>query len=433
VLITHDSSLMTHDWRFAVTSVLAGKRIVLGVTGSIAAYKAAMLASTMTQAGAQVDVIMTESATKLVAPLTFQSLTQRPVHTDMFRMLDRTEIAHVSLGLRADLLVVAPATANFIAKMAVGLADDLLSTTVLSARCPILVAPAMDVEMYENRVTQENVSKLRERGVLVVESEFGRLASGLVGRGRLAPVEEILARIRRTLAQKGDLAGVNLLVTAGGTQEPIDPVRVITNRSSGKMGYAVAEAALERGARVVLVSAPSSLIPPSGAEFVPVNTAEEMLNAVVAKLRHSDVLVMAAAVADYRVDQAASKKVKRGDSSIQLTLVPNPDILAETARMDEMQAGLIRVGFAAETEELVGRAREKLSRKKLDLIVGNLVERDGSVFGSDFNQVVILDTTGQQVDVPMAPKLQVAHRILDEVARLRRERGLEPKQVRLGK
>jgi phosphopantothenoylcysteine decarboxylase / phosphopantothenate---cysteine ligase len=416
-----------------VTSVLAGKSIVLGVTGSIAAYKAAMLASALNQAGARVDVIMTESATKLVSPLTFQSLTQRPVHTDMFHMLDRTEITHVSLGVRADLLVIAPATANFIAKMAVGLADDLLSTTVLSARCPVLVAPAMDVEMYENRVTQENVSRLRERGVLIVESEFGRLASGLVGRGRLAPVEEILARIRRTLAQKGDLAGVNVMVTAGGTQEPIDPVRVITNRSSGKMGYAVAEAALERGARVVLVSAPSSLVPPSSAEFVPVTTAEEMLNAVVAKLRHSDVLVMAAAVADYRVDQAASKKVKRGDSSIQLTLVPNPDILAETARMEEVQAGLIRVGFAAETEELVERARDKLSRKRLDLIVGNLVGRDGSVFGSDHNEVVMLDAAGQQVDVPMAPKLQVAHRILDEVVRLRRERGLESKQGRSGK
>jgi phosphopantothenoylcysteine decarboxylase / phosphopantothenate---cysteine ligase len=417
----------------AVNSVLAGKKIVLGVTGSIAAYKAAMLASAMAQAGAQVDVIMTESATKLVAPLTFQSLTQRPVHTDMFRMLDRSEIAHVSLGVKADLLVIAPATANFIAKMAVGLADDLLSTTVLSARCPIILAPAMDVEMYENRVTQENVTRLRERGVLVVEAEFGRLASGLIGRGRLAAVEEILARVRRTLAQRGDLAGVNVLVTAGGTQEPIDPVRVITNRSSGKMGYAVAEAALDRGARVVLVSAPSSLTPPSMAEFVPVGTAEEMLAAVSTKLRHSDVLVMAAAVADYRVDQAASKKMKRGDGTIQLTLVPNPDILAETAAAEGATSQLIRVGFAAETEELVDRAREKLARKKLDLIVGNEVGKDGSVFGSDYNEVTILDVRGRQVDVAMAPKLQVAHRILDEVARLRRERGLETKQSRIGK
>ena len=416
-----------------MSSVLAGKKIVLGITGSIAAYKAAMLASAMTQAGAQVDVVMTESATKLVAPLTFQSLTQRPVYTDMFRMLDQVEITHVSLGVRSDLLAIAPATANFIAKMAHGLADDLLSTTVLSARCPVLVAPAMDVEMYENRVTQENVAKLRERGVLVVESEFGRLASGLVGRGRLAPVEEILARIRRTLAQNGDLAGVTLLVTAGGTQEPIDPVRVITNRSSGKMGYAVAEAALERGARVVLVSAPSSLTPPSGAELVPVSTASEMLDAVTSKLRHADVLVMAAAVADYRVDQASGKKVKRGDSSLHLTLVPNADILAETASMQEAPPGLVRVGFAAETEELVERAREKLFRKKLDLIVGNLVEGADSVFGSDYNQVVILDTAGQQLDVPMAPKLHVANRILDEVVRLRNERGLDPVHARSGK
>lgn len=414
-------------------SVLAGKKIVLGVTGSIAAYKAAALASAMHQAGARVDVVMTESATKLVAPLTFQSLTQRPVHTDMFRLLDHSEIAHVSLGVGADILLIAPATANFIAKMAVGLADDLLSTTVLSARCPIVLAPAMDVEMYENPITQENVGKLRERGVVVVEPEHGRLASGLVGRGRLAAADEILARVRRLLSQGGDLGGVNVMVTAGGTQEPIDPVRVITNRSSGKMGFAIAEAALERGARVTLISAPVSLHPPSGAEFVAVETAEEMLSAILARLSHSDVLLMAAAVADYRVDEASAKKVKRSDSAFKLTLVPNPDILVETAKAERGPSRLIRVGFAAETEDLVERSREKLGRKKLDLIVGNSVDASGSVFGSDYNEVVILGSDGRQIDVSKAPKLQVAHRILDEVARIRGERGLQTKPARPAK
>ncbi len=401
--------------------MLEGKKIVLGVTGSIAAYKAAILASTLHQAGAQVDVVMTESATKLIAPLTFQSLTQRPVHVDMFRLLEQTDITHVSLGVGADLLVIAPATANTLAKMAIGMADDLLSTTVLAARCPIVVAPAMDAEMYENPATQENVAKLRERGVVVVEPEFGRLASGLVGRGRLADVEDILGRIRWVLGRDGDLADVNLLVTAGGTQEPLDPVRVITNRSSGKMGYAIAEAALDRGARVTLISASTSLKPPKAAEFVPVMTAMEMCDAVMAKLRHADVLVMAAAVADYRVDQAATQKMKRGDKAIQIALVPNPDILMETAKPLDGGAVPLRVGFALESENLVEAAQEKLARKKLDLIVANRVEAAGGVFGSDQNEVVLLDRTGRRIDVPLASKLQVAHRILDQVVRLLKE------------
>ncbi len=403
-------------------SVLAGKRIVLGVTGSIAAYKAAYLASTLTQAGALVDVVMTESATKLIAPLTFQSLTQRPVHVDMFRLIENVEITHVSLGVSADLLVVAPASANTIAKMAHGMADDLLSTTVLAARCPIIVAPAMDADMYENPATQENVAKLRERGVLVVEPEMGRLASGLVGRGRLADPEEIIGRIRWVLGQSGDLVGTSILVTAGGTQEPIDPVRVITNRSSGKMGYAIAEAAMDRGARVTLISAPTAITPPAGAEYVPVVTAEEMRDAVMAKLGLVDVLVMAAAVADFRVDQAAEQKIKRGEKGLTLTLVPNPDILAETARTDGGKTPL-RVGFAAESDKLVERAREKLTRKKLDLVVANLVDSEGTVFGSDLNEVVMLDPEGHEIEVKRSPKLEVAHQILDQVARLLKEKA----------
>ncbi len=401
-----------------MTSLLAGKKIVLGVTGSIAAYKAAMLASALTQAGAQVDVIMTDAATRLVAPLTFQSLTKRPVHTDMFRLLDQAEITHVSLGMSADLLVIAPATANTISKLAVGLADDLLSTTVLAATCPILLAPAMDADMYENRVIQENVAKLRERGVVVVEPELGRLASGLVGRGRLADVDEILGRIRWILGRNGDLAGVSVLVTAGGTQEPVDPVRIITNRSSGKMGYAIAEAAMERGARVTLISGPTALKAPRAVEFVPAVTATDMLEAVLAKIRHTDVLIMAAAVADWRVDQAASQKMKRSDKAIQLNLVPNPDILAETAKATEGAKRPLRVGFAAESEDLAARARDKLVRKKLDLIVANDVAAGGGVFGSDLNEVLLLDGAGREVQVPLSPKTEVAQRILDEVVRL---------------
>lgn len=403
--------------------MLAGKKIVLGVTGSIAAYKAAILASTLHQAGAQVDVIMTESATKLVAPLTFQSLTGRPVHVDMFRLSDQPDITHVSLGVGADLMIVAPVTANTLAKMAMGMADNLLTTTVLAARCPVVVAPAMDADMYAHPATQENVSRLRQRGVVVVDPESGHLASGLVGRGRLADVEELLGRIRWVLGRDGDLAGVNLLVTAGGTQEPIDPVRVITNRSSGKMGYSIAEAALERGANVTLISAPTSIKPPTAAKLVPVTTAVEMCEEVLSKMRHADVLVMAAAVADFRVDQAASQKMKRVDKVMPLALVPNPDILMETLRPLEGGRGLLRVGFAVESEKLLDGAKEKLVRKRLDLLVANRVDAAGGVFGSDNNEVVMLDRAGRQIDVPVAPKLQIAHRILDQVALLLKERG----------
>ena len=403
--------------------MLAGKKIVLGVTGSIAAYKAAILASTLHQAGAQVDVIMTESATKLVAPLTFQSLTGRPVHVDMFRLSDQPDITHVSLGVGADLMIVAPATANTLAKMAMGMADNLLTTTVLAARCPVVVAPAMDADMYAHPATQENVSRLRQRGVVVVDPESGHLASGLVGRGRLADVEELLGRIRWVLGRDGDLAGVNLLVTAGGTQEPIDPVRVITNRSSGKMGYSIAEAALERGANVTLISAPTSIKPPTAAKLVPVTTAVEMCEEVLSKMRHADVLVMAAAVADFRVDQAASQKMKRVDKVMPLALVPNPDILMETLRPLEGGRGLLRVGFAVESEKLLDGAKDKLVRKRLDLLVANRVDAAGGVFGSDNNEVVMLDRAGRQIDVPVAPKLQIAHRILDQVALLLKERG----------
>lgn len=405
--------------------MLEGKKIALGVTGSIAAYKAAILASTLTQAGAQVDVIMTESAAKLVAPLTFQSLTKRPVHLDMWRLLEQTDIAHVSLGVASDLIVIAPATANTIAKMAIGLADNLLTTTVLAARCPIVVAPAMDAEMYECPATQENVAKLRDRGVVVVEPGSGRLASGLIGRGRLADTEEILGRIRWVLGRDGDLAGLSLLVTAGGTQEPLDPVRVITNRSSGKMGYALAEAAMDRGARVTLVSAPSHLKPPTGAEFVPVITADEMCEVVLAKLSYVDALIMAAAVADFRVDQVATQKIKRKEKELHLVLVPNPDILMEAQKAVKRGRGPLRIGFALESENLEEAARDKLTRKGLDLIVANRADAAGGVFGSDNNEIVIFDASGNRTEVSLAPKVQIAHRILDRMVELMKHKESE--------
>lgn len=412
----------------AISPILDGKRIVLGVTGSIAAYKAAILASTLAQAGAIVDVIMTEAATRLVGPLTFQSVTKRPVHLDMWRLMEQPDITHVSLGISADLLVVAPATANTMAKMANGLADDLLSTTALAVRCPIVVAPAMDAEMYEHPATQENVARLRSRGVVVIDPGVGHLASGLVGRGRLAELDEIMGRIKWALGREGDLSGLSLLVTAGGTEEPIDPVRIMTNRSSGKMGYALAEAALERGARVTLVSAPTALKPPVGAECVAVETAVQMRDAVLEKLPRADALIMAAAVSDYRVDQAATQKMKRKDESLQLTLVPNPDILMETLQAAEGGHTPLRVGFALESENLEENARDKLARKKLDMIVANSVGAGGGVFGSDRNEVIILDSAGRQSCVALASKEEVAHRILDQVALLLKERSGDARQ-----
>jgi phosphopantothenoylcysteine decarboxylase/phosphopantothenate--cysteine ligase len=358
---------------------------------------------------------MTPDAQRFVQPLSFQAITHRPAFVDLWAPGMETDIAHVTLGRQSELIVVAPATANVLAKMAHGLADDPVSVTLLAARCPVIVAPAMDAGMYTHPATAANVAALRERGVHVVEPESGHLASGLVGLGRLAAPETIVDVIRARLGATGDLAGRRVLVTAGGTREPIDPVRYIGNHSSGKMGYALAEAARDRGASVVLVTTPTALRIPAGLQAIDVGSAQQMLDVLVEHYGQLDVLIMAAAVADFKVDAAGEHKLKRGEHALDLRLVPNPDLLAATALLPH-EGRPVRVGFAAETHDLLEHAAEKLARKSLDLIVANDVSAD--VFGSDDNQVTLLWSDGRREDLPRLPKTDVAERVLDAVAAL---------------
>jgi phosphopantothenoylcysteine decarboxylase/phosphopantothenate--cysteine ligase len=392
---------------------LEGKEIILGVTGSIAAYKAVEILRELTRRGAAVTVVMTESAQRFVTPLTFETLSRRPVLADLFTLDYEKHIGHVVAGARADLLLVAPATANTIAKFAHGLADDFLSNIYLSRTCPVLLAPAMDRDMYANPAVQENLSHLKARGVHVVEPEVGELASGLIGPGRLADLSVILRAVEDVLARQEDLAGETVLVTAGPTQEPLDPVRFLSNRSSGRMGFAIAQGARERGAHVMLVSGPTSLPTPAGVTRTDVTTAEEMLHAVMDRLEATTILIMAAAVADYRPSAPAPRKMKKREA-ITIELVRNPDILAEAGCR---KGSRILVGFAAETEELIQNAREKLEKKHLDLIVANDI-RIG--FGGETNRVTILDRKGGVEELPELAKREVAHRILDRVVALRR-------------
>jgi phosphopantothenoylcysteine decarboxylase/phosphopantothenate--cysteine ligase len=395
---------------------LTGRRIVLGVAGSIAAYKAVDLASQLTQMGAQVDAVLTEAASRFVTTLSFASVTGRPAYSDMFAPSETRPELHVQLGREAELLLVAPATATTLARLALGLADDLLSLTALCTRAPLVLCPAMDSHMWEHPATQENVARLRQRGALVVGPEVGRLASGQVGAGRLAERETVLGAVRYALGQRyGDLRGRRIVVTAGGTQEPIDPVRYVGNRSSGKMGYAVAEAGRDRGAQVTLVTAPTALPDPYGVQVVHVRTACEMRDAVLEACRQADAVVMAAAVADFRPARPEEQKLKRaGRQSLVLELVPTPDILAELRGCE----GLLRVGFAAETEDVLANAEQKLREKGLDLMVANDVTALGSGFGTDTNKVLLLDRSGAREDLPLMSKYDVAWHILDRVASL---------------
>ncbi len=385
------------------------KNIVLGVTGSIACYKAVDLASKLSQAGAVVDVIMTESATKFVSPVTFRSITHRPVVTDMFEPESELGIHHVALAERADIVVVAPATADFIAKVANGLADDALGTTILATTASLLMAPAMDGHMYENVATQENLERLRDRGVSIVGPGSGRLASGLVGKGRLLETPELLGYIALTLGREGDLAGREVIVSAGGTQEAIDPVRVITNRSSGRMGYAIAEAARDRGGKVTLVTAPTALDAPPGVEMRHVVNVSEMREAVLRACDGADVLVMAAAVSDYRPAQTATQKIKKESDSdgMALCLLKNDDFFFE------IPSDVLRVGFAAETESVVSNAQAKLREKGLDLIAANDVTEAGSGFEVETNRVTLIDRNGRIEELPLMGKYEVGQRILD--------------------
>jgi phosphopantothenoylcysteine decarboxylase / phosphopantothenate---cysteine ligase len=397
---------------------LAGKEIVLGISGSIAAYKAVLLLRELTARGAEVSVVMTAGAEHFVGPLTFRTLSGRPVLSNLFDPQSDEAVEHVALAERAHVFVVAPATANVLAKAAHGIADDFLTTLLLAARCPVLMAPAMDGGMWEHAAVQANVATLRERGVTVFEPEAGALASGLSGRGRLPEIESIVEEVERVLTPGRDLTGERVLVTAGPTREPIDPVRYLSNRSSGKMGHAVATAALRRGAEVVLISGPTALKPPVGAVYVPVQTAEEMREAALQHLGAASVVIKAAAVADYRVERPSPTKIKSGGKreGLSLDLVPNPDILKELA---QKKGGAFLVGFAAETNDVRAHAAEKLRAKGVDLLVANDVSQHGIGFEADDNQVVLLDRWGGTLELPRMTKIQVAHAILDRVLALR--------------
>ena len=395
------------------------KAVVLGVTGSIACYKAVDLASKLTQAGALVDVILTRGAAQFVTPLTFRSITHRPVATEMFDADSELSVEHVSLAGRADIVVVAPATAHTIAKMAHGLADDMLTTTLLATEAPVVVAPAMDANMNEHPAVRKNLETLRNWGITIVGPVPGRLASGLWGAGRLVEPVELMGHIAVVLGREGDLAGRTVVVSAGGTAEPIDPVRVITNRSSGKQGYAIAEAARDRGAAVKLVAAPTALADPAAVEVILAETVAQMREAVLKACQNADVLVMAAAVSDFRPAEAARQKVKKttGDDDLALRLVRNPDFFLE------VPDSVIKVGFAAESEELLKNARQKLTGKRLDLIAANDITATDSGFGVDSNRVTILDSKGGTEEVPLCSKYEVGHRILDRVAALLNGKG----------
>ena len=390
--------------------MLKNKTIVLGITGGIAAYKAADLANKLTQAGAKVEAVMTEAATKFITPLTLRNITHRPVVTDMFELPSEWSVEHVALAEAADAVVVAPATANTIARLAAGIADDMLGTIVLATKAPVIIAPAMNDLMYANSVTQANIAKLKARGFIFIEPEYGRLASGKMGKGRLPETATIIEAIERALGQKKDLNGKRIVVTAGGTREPIDPVRHIGNRSSGKMGYALAEAARDRGAKVTLIAAHVSLEEPGGMEIIKVKTAEEMKKAVSGAVKKADVLLMAAAVADYQPEIIAKAKIKKASrQNLTLKLVKTPDILSE------LKGNFIKVGFAAESENLIANAKKKLTNKKLDLIVANDITKADSGFDVDTNRVILIDKKGIAEELPLMSKREAAEKILDKV------------------
>lgn len=399
--------------------MLQGRSVALGITGSIAAYKAADLASKLTQAGAKVDVMMTGAAARFITPLTLRSLTGRPVFLDMFDPNTVLAEQHVELARRADAVIVAPASATSIAKLAQGLADDVVSLTVLATTAPVLIAPAMDHQMYENEATQANLRTLCERGYVVVGPAEGRLASGRMGKGRLVETDVLLGALKFELGRRrGDLVGRRVVVTAGGTREPLDPVRFISNYSTGKMGYAIAEAARDRGADVTLVSTVSTLPAPYGARLVSVETVVEMRDAVLSACQDAQALIMAAAVSDYRPAERATHKVKKGPERKSVELERTPDFLLEVPDT------VVKVGFAAETDELLVNAKTKLQEKRLDLIAANDVTAPGSGFAVDTNQVTIIDRSGAAEELPLLPKYDVAHRVLDRVAQILRERRL---------
>ncbi len=400
-------------------SVFTNKRITLGVTGSIAAYKAADLASKLTQAGAQVDVILTGAAEKFVTPLTFQSVTGRRAYIDSDLWGNEAHVLHVGLGHAADLLVIAPCTANTMAKLAHGQADTLLTVTALATRSPLLIAPAMDGGMYDHPATQENIETLKKRGALFIGPAEGHLASGLSGIGRLIETSEIIGHIRLLLGRTGRLTGRKIVITAGGTQEPLDPVRVLTNRSSGRQGYALAQTALDMGAQVVLITTSAALTPPMGARLVEVETAKQMLEAVQAEASQSEALIMAAAVADFRPKNLAKDKIKKEGGIPQIELEATEDILKMvTGEGLGMNRPRVVVGFAAESRDLLENATHKLKSKGLDFIAANDISADDAGFAVETNRVTLLFADGTQERLPLMTKAEVAEIILERVAKL---------------
>lgn len=408
-------------------TLLREKRLVLAVTGSIAVYKAVDLASKLTQTGARVDVMMTESARRFVNPLTFQGVTGRPVYTDMWQTEGGgglpTHIAHVGLGETAELLLVAPATANTLAKLAHGMADNMLTVTALAMRSPLMVAPTMDGDMYEHPATQANLATLRERGVYVIEPDTGRFASGMVGKGRLPDTTTLIGHVRRVIGRKGVLAGRKVVVTAGGTREYLDPVRYITNRSSGRQGYAIAQAAIDAGADVTLITSTDALPAPVGAKVIYVDTASAMLDSVLQHgIDETDILVMAAAVADFRPATTAAHKIKKqadSDETLALNLSRNPDILLQVKEAREKyHYPRIVVGFAAESENVVANAQKKLESKGLDLLVANDITAEDSGFASENNRVIIMGRRGGHETPGLISKAEVGELIVKRIAAL---------------
>ena len=396
--------------------MLTGKHVVLGVTGGIAAYKACEVVSRLRKLHAGVDVIMTENATKLVAPLTFETLSNRPVAVDTFSRIESWDVKHISLAQKADVFVVAPATANLMAKLAHGIADDMLSTTLLATKAPILLAPAMNTGMWTAQATQDNLKTLQARGVHTVGPASGMLACGDTGAGRMSEPEDIVEAICKLLTAKQDLAGKKVLVTAGPTVERIDPVRYLTNDSSGKMGYAIAQAALDRGAEVTVVTGPVHIPAPVGARMLPVQSTMDLYHTMLENAPLQDIVIQAAAPADYRVENPADQKIKKQDGeSLVLTLVENPDVAKAVGQ--QKKPGQVLVGFAAETQKVTENAIKKLHKKNLDMIVANDVTAEGAGFGVDTNIVTLITEAGLK-PLPKMTKRQVGDRILDEALRL---------------
>ncbi|PAB59905.1 bifunctional phosphopantothenoylcysteine decarboxylase/phosphopantothenate--cysteine ligase CoaBC [Anaeromicrobium sediminis] len=389
------------------------KNIVLGVTGGIAVYKACDIVSRLKKKGYNVDVIMTKSATEFVTPLTFRSLSQNYVVTDMFDEPKTWDIEHIALAKKADLFLVAPATANIIGKMANGIADDMLSTTLMATRAKILIAPAMNTNMYENVVVQENMEKLQRLGYNFVDPAEGRLACGDLGKGKLADPEVIVNEAVKLLEEKQDLKGKNILITAGPTREPIDPVRYITNHSSGKMGYAIAERAAKRGANVVLISGPTNLDKPKGVEFISVENANDMYNEVTNRFKWANIIIKSAAVADYKPKDVSDKKIKKSNDELAIALERNYDILKELGRMNEDNNKTL-IGFAAETNDLIENAKSKLNKKNVDMIVANDLTKKGAGFKKDTNIVTILERNGNITEYGEMKKIDLADIILDK-------------------